>query len=133
MTLYSLGGYFWNSRYAKEDLRAAARYLQTANTRGEPVVVPVTTGVLKFYDHGPGALIDSYHVPALAGPDAARQFLANRLAGQNSAYIVWSRPWAFDPCGYLAAELSRTGVFLEVFQAPGVKVFHWQRRGGKSG
>ncbi len=132
MMLWSLGNDFWNPRYAKEDVRAAAEFLTRSNPAGEPIVVPVVTSVFDFYYDGPGALLDTYHVPALDGPEAAGQFMSTRMQGMDAAWIVCARCWEFDPEDFLPAVLSRAGTLLLEFKAPGVKVYHWQRRDAES-
>ncbi len=132
MMLWSLGNDFWNPRYAKEDVRAAAEFLSRNNPEGEPVLVPVVTAVFDFYYEGSGTLLDTYHVPPLDGPEAASQFMSTRMQGLDAAWIVCARYWEFDPEDFLPAVLSHAGTLLLEFKAPGVKVYHWQRRGAES-
>ncbi len=132
MMLWSLGNAYWNPRYAKEDVRAAARFLADRGTASEPIVVPVVTGVFDFYYDGPSAILDSYHVPALDSMAAAGQFMAAKLPDAAGAWFVCARCWDFDPEGFLPRTLSGSGSLLLAFRAPGVKVYHWQRRGAGS-
>ena len=66
------------------------------------------------------------------GPEAAGQFMSTRMQGMDAAWIVCARCWEFDPEDFLPAVLSRAGTLLLEFKAPGVKVYHWQRRDAES-
>ncbi|MBU2499862.1 glycosyltransferase family 39 protein [bacterium] len=128
LTLASLAGYYWDGRYAKEDVRAAAVYLDAANAAGEPVLVPSVTEVFSFYYSGPGAVIDSYNQPLLDGPAAARSFLRAKLGEADGFWVVWARPWFLDPGGFLLETLATDGRLEAEFAADGVEVMHWRRR-----
>lgn len=128
LTLTSLAGYYWDGRYAKEDVRAAAAYLDSANAAGEPVLVPSVTEVFSYYYSGPGTVIDSFNQPILDGPAAARGFLGAKLGESDGFWVVWARPWFLDPRGFLLETLATDGRLEPEFAADGVEVFHWRRR-----
>jgi len=132
ISLWSLGGYFWNPRFAREDIRAAAGYLQSRGLGAQPVVAPVVTSVLEYYFEDGIPVIGSYGCDLLDGPEAARQYMSANLTGADGAWLVWSRHWDFDPHGYLPEQLSLQGNLVREFSAAGVQVFHWQRRGAGS-
>lgn len=127
LTLWSLGGYYWNGRYAKEDVRGAAQFLTAANLAADPVVVPVVTAVFQFYYRGQGDLVDTYREPALVSRGDAEAFVGARLAGHSRCWLVWARSWYFDPQGHLPAVLAAQGRLRLVHEGPGVKVFSWER------
>ena len=128
LTLWSLAGYYWNGRYAKEDVRGAAEFLTAANLAADPLVVPVVTSVFQFYYRGSGDLVDTYREPALNTRGDAETFLQARLQGRSRCWLVWARSWYFDPQGHLPAVMAEQGVLRLVHEGPGVKVFSWERR-----
>jgi hypothetical protein len=127
LTLWSLGGYYGNGRYAKADVRAAAAYLEEANSEGAPVVAPVITTVFKYYYQGAGEVIDSFGLPVLRDEEAAASFCDRTLAGRTRCWLVLAREWYFDPEDHLPRALSRRGHLRLVFTGPGVRTYYWDQ------
>lgn len=128
LTVWSLVGYYTDGKYAKADLRQAARWVDSSVPASEPVLVPVVTGVFAFYDQGRHQLLDSYGLPPLAGRDMADAFVGHSLIGFDSCTIVLAREWYFDPDGYLLPALAGLGELEPVCRFPGVEILHWERR-----
>lgn len=127
LTLWSLGGYYGNGRYAKADVRAAAAFLAEANSEGAPMIAPVITNVFKYYYQGSGEVIASFGFPVLADEDQAAAFCDRTLADRSRCWLVLGREWYFDPAGHLPRALSRRGHLRLVFTAPGVRTYHWDQ------
>lgn len=125
LTLWSLVGYYGNGRYAKADVRAAARYLEETNVEGAVVLAPVITSVFNYYYGGAGEVLDTYRRPPLKDAAEAADFFDEVLAGRGRVWLVQAREWYFDPGGYLPAVLSQHGRLRVDFTAPGVKVYDW--------
>ena len=128
LTLWSLGGYYWNPRYFKADVRTAATQLETANSEGDPILVPVVTSVFKYYYRGTGELIDTYGLPVLGSTRDAEEFCDRVLAGRTVCWLVLAREWYFDPGGHLPRAMSRRGHLRLETTAAGVRVYAWKKQ-----
>lgn len=126
LALWSLGGYYWDSAYAREDVRGAAAHVAAVNPGGDPVLVPVVTTVFEFYYHGPAEVLDTFQETRLSGVDAGLDFVDRRLAGREALWLVESRPWFFDPDGVLPLALARRGHLRLEKDLPGVRIYHWE-------
>jgi len=126
LTLWSLGGYYWNARYFKADVRAAATQLETANSEGDAILVPVVTSVFKYYYRGTGELIDTYGLPVLGSASDAEEFCDRVLAGRTVCWLVLAREWYFDPGGHLPRAMSRRGHLRLETTAAGVRIYVWK-------
>lgn len=129
-TLWSLGGYWYDGRYAKEDLRGAAAWVARQEVPARPALVPVVTGVWRFYAGSTAPVIDAFGAGGLDDAGDADAFVAARLAGTDLAWVVLSREWEFDPHDLLTPALGRQGQLRLALQRPGVRVFSWQRHPG---
>ena len=127
LTLWSLYGYYTDSRYVKEDIRQAAAIVTAGNAAGAPILVPVVTSSFAYYYSGPGEIIDTYGRPALDSAAAADAFCDSLLAGRQRCWVVASRMWFFDPEGFLPTALARRGHLRVADHAPGVEVYVWSR------
>jgi 4-amino-4-deoxy-L-arabinose transferase-like glycosyltransferase len=131
LCLFSLGNYFWDGNYAKADVRGAVKWITAAETEidpvPEPVLVPVVTNVFNYYYRGPREILAAFDQPTLQGAAQADQFLAEVLAGRDRLLYLEARQWFFDPHGVLPAALARHGHLRVEMEAPGVKVYSWQR------
>ena len=128
LTLWSLGGYYWNERYFKADVRAAAVYVEKANSRGDPVLAPVITSVFRYYYRGSGEVVDTYGLKVLEDTQEAAAFCDRILAGRPRCWLVLAREWYFDPGGHLLMALSRRGHLRLVTTAAGVKIYDWETK-----
>ena len=101
----ALGNYYFNPRYAREDTRAAARYLESVAAARDLVLVVGTISSLPHYYNGSPRLID---FRALNKSD---QTLTERLRELNQyhdrVWLVQIRPWQTDPSGMVKAALDR--------------------------
>jgi len=125
LTLWSLGGYYWDGRYAKADVRAAAMHLEMVNSEGAPILAPVITSVFNYYYRGSGEVLGTYGLPVLKDAADGAAFCDRILAGRERCWLVLGREWYFDPEGYLPMVMSRRGHLRLVFTAPGVMVYDW--------
>jgi len=128
LTLWSLGGYYWNGRYAKADVRAASSFVDAHNNVGTPILAPVITSVFKYYYQGPEEVMDTYGLPPLKNAAEADSFLDSTLSERSGCWLVLAREWYFDPGGHLPRALSRRGHLRLMNKAPGVRVYLWSRQ-----
>jgi hypothetical protein len=130
LTLYSLGGYYWDGRYAKADVRAAVQAvedLQGAEGAADAILVPVVTSVFHYYYDGDSLVLGTYELGTLSNVEQARAFCDSTLAGRDHLLWVEARPWYFDPRGLLSDELARHGHLRLIEEWSGAKLYSWQR------
>jgi mannosyltransferase len=126
LSLFSLGNYFWNGRYAKADVRQAAAW--SAETRpGVPVLVASVANVFEYYNRDRQPALTVYGRPPLGGARQADAFLDEILAGQDSVVYLAARQWYFDPGGYLPEALARRGRLQLDREFPGVTLYFWHK------
>lgn len=123
----SLANLFFNPKYARDDMRSAARYLQSLETPPEHLIV--CAGFmelsLRYYYDGP-AKIFALNVRG-AAVEKLFQPIASELADGQEFGLIYARPDHGDPNGVLPAWLleryefkarkSWTGVTLYLFGA----------------
>lgn len=127
LTLWSLGNYYWNGHYAKADVRDAVALVEDQNLDAFPVLVPVITGVYRFYHEGPAEVLGTFDWGTLDAPGTADLFCNAKLAGVDECFLVLGREWFFDPKGLLLPALSSRGRLTLVEKLNGIKIYHWSR------
>jgi len=127
LSLWSLAGYHTNDRFAKADLREAARLVEVRNIDEHPILVPVVTTVFRYYYEGGAEVLDTFNEPALTGSTSAEKYLERRLADVGECWVVMAREWYFDPGGTLIVAMARSGHLRVVESLAGVKIYHWVR------
>jgi hypothetical protein len=102
----SLGNYYFNARYAKEDVRGAARYLETRIQEGECIVAPTVTEVFEHYFNKQNPV---YRIGAPPGTSqrVVDENLSLKLGDCRAVWYVRSREWVNDPDGELSLALGR--------------------------
>lgn len=116
-------------RYAKEDIRAAAREVQLSGLDQLPVLAPTVGPVVRYYWPDGADVRGCWDEPLLATPGAADTLVARQLRGVAEVVFVRARAWGIDPHGLLPDALARGGHMERVYAGPGVKVDHWRRSG----
>ncbi len=124
--LGSLRGHYFDTRYAKDDVRAAAFHVARNEVLGDGLVVPVVTGVFRFYYPGRNAVADSYGIDALRDTGQARQFLQTAVGDAQRCWVVLARSWFVDPEGWLPRILDEEGEILDEQRWPGVRLLLWR-------
>ncbi len=132
-TLVATGGYLGHARYAREDIRSAVVAIEAESYPGEPVLVPVVSGLYGLYASDQANIVDFWGCPVVRNSEMARQSLADRFAGSNSGWLVLCRSWDLDPANRWPLALALSGEVEEFGQWPGVTVLRWQRTTGMDG
>ncbi|MEE8572018.1 MAG: hypothetical protein V3T20_02040, partial [Gemmatimonadota bacterium] len=120
-SVVSLGGYYWNPEYEREDVRAAARYVTDNELTGDVVLVPVVRDVFTHYFLGQAESFVLYPPQARSSEEVQRRVEAG-AAGYRRLWMVDSRLWDVDPAGRIQAYLSAHYTELERREFPGVVV-----------
>jgi mannosyltransferase len=120
----ALANYYSNPRYAREDTRAAAQFLESMAGPRDAILVVGTVSSLRYYYKGnlpitnPGVL------------DGDTQPLADRLqelsANRDRLWLIQIRPWQTDRTGKVKATLDDTYDLVEYQHFPGVDVYAYQ-------
>ena len=110
-------------RYAREDLRGAARYLREHAAGDAPVTVSAQYVIqgLQHYDDQ----LDLAPLPIrpLQSPADAEAVLGTlRSSGR---WLLLSREWEDDPAGYLSRAIAAETSDAEVVRLPGIRVFRF--------
>jgi 4-amino-4-deoxy-L-arabinose transferase-like glycosyltransferase len=137
LSLVGAGNYYWDPEYWREDVRSAARYIESEERDGDVVLVPVVTDVFDHYYSGgmPRFLV----YPGQCGSD---QEVAERVdagtAGHQRLWLVSSRLWHADPAGRIPAYAGSRHELVQTASFPGVSVnlyelSHGEGEGASSG
>ena len=99
----ALANYYFDPRYAREDTRAAAQYLESAAGPRDVVLVVGTASSLPHYYRGNLALVDFTNLQPVGQP--LREKLRNLTANHDRLWLVQIRPWQVDRSGTIRAAL----------------------------
>ena len=132
-TLVATGGYLGFERYAREDIRSAAVAIEAVSLPGEPVLVPVVSGLYGLYASDHANIVDFWGCPVVRNSEMADQSLAERFVGYDSGWLVLCRSWDLDPGNRWPVALALSGEVEEFGQWPGVTVLRWKRTAGIDG
>jgi hypothetical protein len=123
---YSLANYYFNSRYAREDTRSAAQYLESVTRAQDVILIVGSQNGLRYYYKG--------GLPVLWW--GRREVIDNRLVTTkllndlqheyDRLWLVSVRPWERDPKGKLKALLEELYPGTAEKQFAGVGVYCYQ-------
>ncbi len=119
----SIGRDRFDARYAREDLRGAARYLREHVSAGAPVTVSAHYVIegLEHYDAPPRLEPLPVHpVQSVADADTVLATLTG-----SGRWLVLSRDWEDDPAGYLDRAIAARGAGAEVARFPGIRILRF--------
>lgn len=123
--LVSLGNYYYNGRYVKEDVRSAMRYIEermAAERMDACVVAPTVIHAAHRYRTGNYPIFTVFARPWLEKSRVDAQ-LEPVFAGCNSVWYVRARPWVDDYDGYVSRTLMSRYRVTEEATFDGVKLF----------
>ena len=105
-SLVSLGNYYGNGRYAREDSRGAARILLREAIATDLVLGQGAPQLLEWYAHGPAPVVVVYE-PWLRDSAALDARFVEWTADRERIWLMSVRPWLQDPERRLKTELDR--------------------------
>ncbi len=123
-SLVSLGNYYGNGRYAREDSRGAARILLAMATDSDIVLGQGAPQLLEWYEHGPAPVVVVYE-PWLRDPKALDARIEGWAAGRRHVWLMCVRPWLQDPKRTLKAELDHRFGPGETYPLNGVTLIRY--------
>ncbi len=124
LTVWSVGNYHGNDRYARDDIRAAAHWIRAHESEGESVLVPVVSNVFGYYYEGTSRVRDFWDCPNVPDAETADRLIDERVDGATGAWLVLSRSEALDPGHYLEPALIARGALIDDQVFPGVRLLH---------
>ncbi len=119
----SLGHHYFDPRYGKEDMRAAAALIAKAGAPGEKVLAVNTQNPLFYYYRGP-LPVTPFWLGFARDPARLDLELDRALAGSGGAWVVLSRPEDLDPAGAFGRRLEARYPDAERHAFEGVRVWH---------
>ena len=120
----SLGNYYFNGRYAREDVRSAVREVEQHIEPGDCVVVPTVFEVFEHYFTGSNPvrpIFASARVPR----ESVDSQLATVFAECETLWYLRARPWANDADAYIVEALEARYRRLQLIEYDGVELFHY--------
>jgi mannosyltransferase len=125
---YALGNYYFNPKYAKEDARSAAEYLETAAGERDVIVVLEIVHALEHYYDGPVEVhgVFPYQLASIAD---LQNELSQIARGHDRLWLVWSRPWV-DPEASVKRYFDERYEIINRRDFPGVQVYGYALKEG---
>lgn len=128
--LFADFGYWYNGRYAREDVRGAVRYVEEHIEPGECIFAPTVEPIVLHYYRGIEEVHSVFNPPGLE-----KRVLDGRLeplfAGCNSLWYVRARPWVDDADGYVLGQLANRYRQAQITIFEGVELIHFEvKKGG---
>jgi hypothetical protein len=102
--IFSLGNYYFNGRYAREDIRGAARYLEVQANEGECILAPTIREVFQYY-YGKANPVHAIYAPMGTPKERIDAQLEKLFTACETVWYVRAREWADDADGYLLRAL----------------------------
>ena len=119
--MVSLAHLYADDRYAKDDLRSAARVIAERGRSGEVVIAANTVELLVYYYRG-ALPVRHYWLGFVAQPDSmAVRF--EHLKGSGASWVLLSRPEDLDPHGAFARYLDARYPSAERWRFAGVRLW----------
>jgi hypothetical protein len=123
----SLGNYYFNPRYAREDARAAAEHLESAARPDDRILVVGNATALRHYYIGKVA------IEGWSGVDQDGQVSTedgvvqpNGICGR--VWLVEIRPWERDAKGMAKATLGEVHELIGSEKFPGVDIYAYRKK-----
>jgi len=127
----SLGNYYFNGEYAKENVRAAAEYLERQRTLGDCIIAPRVNEVLGYYMKGDTSI---YGLPA--NPGTPREHIVARIDKLTPpCRDVWYVKARLRRDRFEEIVMSRLAEDFEIRGSKrfeGVEIIHLRRKEGNS-
>ena len=125
--LISLQNYYFDGRYAKEDVRSAAAYLNGQAGPGECILVPTVKEVFQFYYHRDNPVFELWAPPGTSKQTVEKR-LASLFARCDSFWYLRTREWVDDPDGHLQTVLSESWWPGQRIEYDGVTLTHYRKK-----
>jgi hypothetical protein len=102
--LVSARGYYFDPRYAREDVRGATRYVEAHEAPGDAVLVPIVPHLFAFYFEGDAERYVLYRGQTRSSADIER-YVEAAVEGHRRLWFIDTRLWFIDEERLLPAYL----------------------------
>jgi hypothetical protein len=120
----ALANYYFEPKYAREDTRSAAQFLESAAGAQDVALVVGTVSSLPHYYKGTLSIVDFRTL------GEANQSVTERLekvtANYDRLWLIQIRPWQVDRTGRVKAALDNSYEIIERRHFPGVDVHGYE-------
>ncbi|MCX5752599.1 MAG: glycosyltransferase family 39 protein [Candidatus Krumholzibacteria bacterium] len=124
--LASDGNYFFNSRYAREDVRDAVKVVMRSEEGGDLIIAPAVEAVFAHYYRGRNTI--RFIDPSDLGEARMNEEIARDFASHPRVWYLRSRSWYEDPDDILLRSLPAHGDVALRWNAPGVDLILYTKR-----
>ncbi len=119
---WSLAQYYFDPRYAREDVRQAVAEIESRMEPGDCVFAPTVWEVVQHYQTARAPLHYVYPEP----PGVAERQLEALFEECTVFWYVCARPWVADPEGRIVEKIERRFEKVDGFEVPGVEVTRYR-------
>jgi uncharacterized membrane protein len=123
----SLGNYYFNGRYAREDVRSAVRAIEADGDGASCIVAPAVNEVVEHYLHADLPVYPVYASARVPRSSVDRQ-LARIFADCQNLWYVRAREWVNDPDGDLLAAFEKQYQRAQLVEFNGVELYLFRSR-----
>jgi mannosyltransferase len=120
----ALANYYFEPKYAREDTRSAARFLESAAGSQDVALVVGTVSSLPHYYRGTLSIVD-FRTLGEAN-ESVTERLEKVTANYDRLWLVQIRPWQVDRTGRVKAALDNSYELIERHHFPGVDVLGYE-------
>lgn len=129
--LVATGKYYFDSRYSREDIRGAVRYVEEHLGAGECILAPSVRGIVEHYYDGPEPVYGVFNPPGWPRESVDAQ-LGELFAWCNSLWFIRARPWVDDADGYVTGQLELHYDKTQITKFEGVELFRLDVKKGEN-
>jgi uncharacterized membrane protein len=115
----ALYNYYFDARYAKEDVRGAAAYVASNASPDDHILVITVTHIFEWYFHQPNMIVST-----LSSQPAAA-LVNEAAAGTHTLWVVESRPWQTDPNNEIRKVLDSQYFLIDEIDFSGVILYQY--------
>jgi hypothetical protein len=119
----SLAHYYFNPRYAREDSRSAAQYLESEAQRGDVILTVGNATALRYYYKGSLPVVQA---GAYSTENGLVVEYLRKLGTDHRLWLVEIRPWEADPKSTVKAALDNLARRSDDKKFPGVEIYSYQ-------
>ena len=123
----SVSNYYFNPRYAREDSRSAARYLESGAGGKDIVLVVGNPRALRYYYKGNVPIV-TWSNKGNGDQIVITERLRELAANHERLWLVEIRDWEKDPTGTVKGTLERLYNIVQEQHLPGVEIYSYDLR-----
>ncbi len=121
----SLSNYYFDSRYAREDSRSAAQYLESAARPRDMILVVGSKGALRYYYKGESPIV-GWSRKDNGDHSSVTKRLQELTRKYDHLWLVEVRPWETDRTGNVKRALGKLYIVKEYQHFAGVKIYSYK-------